>query len=217
MAHASCASDHRAVMGNRGIVSSLGAGLSLVVAGACMLAVFTAVLAFRGFPEMRADRPAADVRIARVNAPKPVARPVVVGAGGRAQAVGARPGAVLVDAGTDGSPGRSGGRRGARSAPPAVDARRQNARTRPAGSGSTAPAITATPQTVPLARKPAPRADPVGRATEGAQRIVDDVVGPKPAGSPPVSVPQVLEHTRETVDSVTDDAGRVASGALAGR
>jgi len=51
-------------MGNRGILSSLGAGLSLVVAGVIVLAVVSGIVAFRGWPELREDTSVAQVPLA---------------------------------------------------------------------------------------------------------------------------------------------------------
>ncbi|MDP9384890.1 MAG: hypothetical protein M3P50_06610, partial [Actinomycetota bacterium] len=66
-------------MGNRGVLSSLGAGLSLVIAGVIVLVVASAIVAFNGWPGMDSDS-TAEVRIARVAAPpRTAAEPVVVG------------------------------------------------------------------------------------------------------------------------------------------
>jgi len=211
------------------VLSSLGAGLSLVVAGVIALVIVSGVVAFRGWPGMRSDDRAAAVRVASVAAPEAAedAEPVVVGSdsgtrrsaraarrggpvasrgssarragrdrtgdsrrpGTRSAGGGAREDADDAPGGSRGSDGSDGsGSRG--SGPGSGSGGSGGSGSAPAGSG--APAVPRTP-------------DPVGRAVEGVDRIVDNVTEPKPEGSPPVDVPGVVEDTTQTVDEVVED------------
>jgi len=189
-------------MGNRGILSSLGAGLSLIVAGIIALSIVAGLVVVRGVKGLREDRSTPDVRMASVAAQKPVStEPVVLGgaaargdAASSVSSVSARRRAergrrlrrgrgAQPDARRASEPGRSGDRQTAGSglgSLPGADA----------GAGGS------------VVRAPSRRADPAGSLVDGVGRIAQDLTAPRPPGSPPVDIPQVTQD-------VTDVAGRV--------
>jgi hypothetical protein len=75
-------------MGNRGLRASMGAGLSLVVAGVLALALFGTLVAFEGLPFRAPSHQLADVRLPDV--PPPVEDSFTIPPAGAAVVAGAR-------------------------------------------------------------------------------------------------------------------------------
>lgn len=193
-------------MGNRGILSSLGAGLSLVIAGVLALLGVSAFVAFNGWPELREDRSSSAVSLAPVGASPDAERDAVVLGGGGARGESGRftsvAGVAVAVARREADRRRAGRRtRGGRRAP--ANARRPGAEV--GGTGPTDSGPNPAAGTNGSERASAP--DVVRDVQTGAERIVHDVVDPKPDGDPPVDVPTVVDHASGTVRAVLDDAG----------
>jgi hypothetical protein len=192
-------------VGRRGIIPSLGAGTSLIVAGVLLLAVVSSIIAFRGFPGLgpgaarppvRLAAPAAD-RTGRT-APAPIV-------------VGATLGSAALTA-----PVRRPAAHG--SARAHADAPAVRIGTAPAGDGGSGSSPTP-PVSDPVAETPPAASPSTSRPGDGAQstssvqprpvrRTVDRVRDVVPSVQPP-PVPPAVQPVADEAAGVVDTANDV--------
>jgi len=196
-------------VGRRGILPSLGAGTSLIVAGVLCLAVISSLIAFRGFPGLGPDAARPPVRLAT---------PAADGTGRRAPApivVGATAGSATLTAPVL-RPGARGSTR-AHADGPAVRIRT----TPPArpGASPVAPVsdpVTVPPEATPSAAQPGTGTDaPPAERPRPVRQTVDrvrDVAAPvQPPPVPPAAQP-VVDEAVGAADQVVDQAAGAADG-----
>jgi hypothetical protein len=180
----------------RGVIASLGAGGSLVAAGACLLLLVSAVVAFEGWPDIAGTAGAPDALV--------LADPAVAPDGGRRSAP-RRPRDVAAPA--RGSGQRAGAARPARGRPhrphaPAVSA--------PA-TGATWPAAAAPVERIaPAASTLAPRPRP-DRGDGGLGEVATPALPEAPAAPP---VPEPGPAVREIGEAAGETAGGAAQQVL---
>ncbi len=192
-------------MGRRGILPSLGAGTSLIVAGVLCLAVISSIIAFRGFPGLGpgAERP--PVRLATPAADgtgRSAPVPIVVGA--------------TVGSTTPAAPAR---RPAARSERAHADGPAVPIVTAPSGGSGASPVA---PVTDPVAPPPAaspssgqpdsPTETPTTRPRP-VRQTVDDVRDLAPPVQPPPvppAVQPVVDQAAGLVDTANDVVGQAA-------
>jgi hypothetical protein len=190
-------------VGRRGILPSLGAGTSLIVAGVLLLAVISSIIAFRGFPGLDPGVARPPVRLATPatdgtgrNAPAPIVVGVTAGSATLA-APARRPRTGSVRARADGPAVRIGGApsTGSGSPPPAPVS--DPVREPPAATPST---------DQPKTTAPAPASRPV-RQTVDRVRDAASAVQPPPA---PAAVQPVVDEVVGTANEVVDQAAGTA-------
>jgi hypothetical protein len=187
-------------MGNRGILSSLGAGLSLVIAGVIALAVVSGIVAFRGWPELREDTATAAIALAGRpgGVADPAPQPVVLG-GGKARV-------VLRARAVSSSDSRRARRAVVRPGRPRLPRARSGGPERPAPSAVEAPAP-AGPAVPVSSRRRAPAA--ITQAAQDAGRVADQVA------RHPTDVPAAVDGTTQVVHDVIGGTS-AAADAVAG-
>jgi hypothetical protein len=188
-------------MGNRGIVSSLGAGLSLVVAGVIALAVVSGIVAFRGWPELREDASTAAVSLALLpeRASGADAERVVLG-GGKARA-------VPVARFSSSSASRRARRVVVRPGRPRLPGPRSGAPRRPAPRAAPVPSLAPVAPAAP-ASSPRRAPGPVPRAVGGAGRVAEQVA------RHPADLPAAVEGTTQVVHDVVGGTSAAAGSLL---
>jgi hypothetical protein len=203
-------------VGRRGILPSLGAGTSLIVAGVLCLAVISSIIAFRGFPGL-------DPRVARP--PVRLATPAADGRGRSAPApivVGATAGSATLAAPVR-RPRASSAR--AHADRPAV--RIGSAPSSGSGSSPVAPVgdpVTAPPVATPSASQPdsgTETPEPTSRPRPVRQTVdrVRDAAAPvQPPPVPPAAQPVVDEAAGvvDTANDVVDQAAGAADDLIGG-
>jgi hypothetical protein len=194
-------------VGRRGILPSLGAGTSLIVAGVLCLAVISSLIAFRGFPGLGPDAARPPVRLAT---------PAADGTGRSAPApivVGATAGSATLTVPVQ----RPGARGPTRTHADGPAVRIRNAPS--AGSGASPVAPVSDPVTVPPEATPSAAQPGTGTDTQPAERPrpvrqtvdrVRDVAAPvQPPPAPPVVQP-VVDEVVGTANQVVDQAAGTA-------
>jgi hypothetical protein len=201
-------------VGRRGILPSLGAGTSLIVAGVLCLAVISSIIAFRGFPGLdpRDARPPVRLATPATDGPgRSAPAPIVVGATAGSATLAApvrRPQASSARTHVDDPAVRIG------SAPSAGS-----------GSSPVAPVsdpVTAPPAATPSADEPdtgtpAPTARP--RPVRQTVDRVRDVTAPVQPPPVPPAVQPVVDQANglvETANDVVDQAAGTADDVLGG-
>jgi hypothetical protein len=193
----------------RGVIASLGAGGSLVAAGACLLLLVSAVVAFEGWPDIAGTAGAPDALV--------LADPAVAPDGGRRSAPRrprdvAAPGLpATVPAGAApparGSGQRAGVARPARGRPHRPHAPSVSAPT----TAATGPAAAAPVERIaPAASTPAPRPRP-DRGDGGLGEVATPALPEAPAAPP---VPEPGPAVREIGEAAGEAAGGAAQQVL---
>jgi hypothetical protein len=206
-------------VGRRGILPSLGAGTSLIVAGVLLLAVVSSIIAFRGFPGLGPDAARPPVRLATPaadgtgrSAPAPIVVGATVGSATLAAPV-RRPQASSARTHADGPAVRIG------SAPSAGS-----------GSGSSPvvpisdPVTSPPPAATPSAGEPdagTETPEPTSRprpVRQTVDRVRDTVAPVPPPPVPPAAQPIVDEASGlvDTANDVVDQAAGVADDVIGG-
>jgi hypothetical protein len=203
-------------VGRRGILPSLGAGTSLIVAGVLCLAVISSIIAFRGFPGL-------DPGIARP--PVRLATPATDGPGRSAPApivVGATAGST-----TPAAPVRRPQASSTRTHVDDPAVRIGNAPSAGSGTSPVAPVtdpVTAPPEGTPSASGPDSATDtpaPTSRPRPVRQTVdrVRDLTRPvQPPAAPPVAQPVVDQASAlvETANDVVDEAAGAVDDVVGG-
>ena len=195
-------------VGWRGILPSVGAGTSLIVAGVLGLAVVSSIIAFRGFPGLGPDVARPPVQLAM---PAPdrdgAARPIIVGAGPQAVSFAAPAERVV--------------RRRARSERAARTQRGvSRAVSSPASPSPRSPSPTTPSPTSPAPRSPSPSTSspktpspsaPASASPQPVRNTVDQVRNLVP---PPPPAPQALQPVADTVNDTVDQAAGVVDDTI---
>jgi hypothetical protein len=201
---------HRERVGRRGILPSLGAGTSLIVAGVLCLIVVSGYVAFRGFPGLGLDGSQPPLRLARPVADdaSPRARAIVIGAASPSLASIRVASRVRSEARAE----RARGGSPRVGAPP------------PAQAPSSDPTPTPTPTPAPAAgadlappasspvgegqrtNQPAPQVRPVRDTVDQVRNVLAPVAPPPPPAAQPV-VDEVAGAVDQTVDAVDQTLG----------
>lgn len=154
-------------MGRRGFISSLGAGLSLLAAGALALALMTSVVAFRDGSPLRPGEELSEIRLP----PLPPAAPAAAVRDGDRERGAA--GAVRLP-GLGASPRREAATGGSSGETPAAQEVAREFRTRPEALAPVA--APTSPAPAPAPPSPSAPSGPVEDITRKVQGVVDPVV-----------------------------------------